>query len=272
MKTLSTLSVKYAEQFPELFALELQDCSVEETADVLNTLPDANVLAVMTHLQSAQLHGVVAGNLLTSKQLFSQSTLDQAAILLARLPKDLALVLVNSVTDKAKQRELRRYLNYPAHSVGAVVSKPSLQYKNTDPVRAVIADLAKLEDQTEPTILVVDASGKYLGVVEAWRLFPAMTSDQTIASLTGEVEPLLAEIDQVTAMANPLWNSRSWLPVVDYQLRLIGICRQVHLAQELPLTEPSPPHVLTSSVQAMVGQMFHILLSLFDLLLNRSKQ
>ncbi len=268
---MGTLSIKYAEQFPELFALELNGCSVAETADVLNTLPDRNVLAVMTHLESSQLQGVVAGKLLTTEHLFAESTLDEASVLLTRLPKDLALALVNSVTNKSKQRELRRYLNYPAHSVGAVVSKPTLQYKSTDLVSTVIGDLAKLEDQAEPTILVIDTSGKYLGVLETWQLFPAMASNLSVAGLISEVEPLLAEIDHSTAMINPLWQSRSWLPVVDYQLRLIGICRQVHLAQEHQLAEPAPPHVLTSSVQAMVGQMFHILLSLFDLLLNRSK-
>jgi Mg/Co/Ni transporter MgtE len=268
---MGTLSIKFAEQFPELFALELKGLPVRDTADVLNRLPDRNVLAVMTHLESSQLEGVVAGSLLTTEQLFAESTLDQASVLLTRLPKDLALVLVNSVTNKAKQRELRRYLNYPAHSVGAVVSKPTLQYKSTDLVSTVIADLAKLDDQAEPTLLVIDSSGKYLGVLETWQLIPAMASNISVAALVSEVEPLLAEIDHTAALSNPLWQSRSWLPVVDYQHRLIGICRQVHLAQEHQLDEPAPPHVLASSVQAMVGQMFHVLLSFFDLLLNRSK-
>jgi|GEM_PF-3916107 len=265
------LSVEYAEQFPEQFALELKGFSAHDTADVLNTLPDRNVLAVMTHLESSQLEGIVTGNLLTTEHLFAESTLDQASVLLARLPKDLALALVDSVADKSKQRELRRYLNYPAHSVGAIVSKPTLQYKNTDLVSSVIGDLAKLEDQAEPAILVVDAGGKYLGVLETWRLFPAMAASISVAGLVSEVEPLLAEIDRNTAVSNPLWQSRSWLPVVDYQHRLIGICRQAQLIPEHSLVEPAPSHVLASSVQAVIEQMFHILLSLFDLLLNRSK-
>ncbi len=271
MNAMGALSIKYAEQFPELFALEINGYSVNEAADVLNTLPDKSILAVMTHLESAQLHGIVAGNLLSSDQLFAESTLDQASVLLTRLPKELARQLVDSVANKSKRRELGRYLNYPAHSVGAVVSKPTLQYRSTDLVSAVIGDLAKREDRSEPSILVVDAESKYLGVLETWQLFRAMNTNLAVAGLINEVEPLLAEIDHSTAMLNELWTTRSWIPVIDYQRRLIGICRQGHLAQEYQQLEPPPPHALARSVEAMVGQMFHIFLSLFELLLSRSK-
>ncbi|XOV85553.1 MAG: hypothetical protein ACFHXK_10650 [bacterium] len=274
MKSVGALSIKYAEQFPVLFASELKGYSASEVGEILNTLPDEHLLAVVTHLDAAQLQDIVAGHIISADQLFAASTLDQAAILLARLPKEIALQLVDAVTGKRKRRELLRFLNYPAHTVGAVVSKPTLQYKSTDLVTTVIGDLAKLDDRSEPALLVSDADGKYLGIVSVWRLFPTLSStvpvNLSMAGLVEEVEPLLAEIDQTTALLNDQWLQRTWVPVVDYQHRLVGICRQAHLAREMPLHDSKPSHGLANSMELFIRQMFHVFLSLFDLLLNRS--
>lgn len=271
MTVIGELSRKYAEQYPEQFAQELATCSVKETADILSSLTGKTILRVSAHLGATQLRELILNSLLSADKIFAGSTLDEASVLLTRLPRDLSLALVTAVTNKSKQRELRRYLNYPPHSVGAIATSASLQFLDTDLVSGIIVELSQFESQEEPAIVIVDATGKYIGVLDTWKMLPVYKSKSPVSRILSVVEPLRAEFEHSTAITDAQWATRNWLPVVDHQNRLVGICRSENLKREQVDSEMSSQMSLLGTVDSVLRQAYRVLALLLEAVLSRSK-
>lgn len=271
MTMISELSRKYAEQYPEQFAQELAAYSVKEIADILSPLAGKTILKVSAHLGASQLYELVSNSLLSADQVFAGASLDEASVLLTRLPRALSLQFVAALTNKSKQRELRRYLNYPPHSVGAIATSASLQFVETDLLSGVLNDLSQFDDRFEPAVVIVDATGRYAGVLDLWKVIGTLNSKMPVSRILSEVEPLRAEFEHSTAISNDQWATRNWLPVVDHQNRLVGICRYAHLKSEHADSEMPAQMTLLGTFDSVLREAYRVLVVLLGLVLSRKQ-
>lgn len=222
MKNLDPLSVDFATRYPDAFARVLGRGDAAEMAQIIARLPAASRAGIVARLPVARIEFLLQSDIDDPAQWLSAAPFDDAVTLLSRMPQQRRLDIINAIADRDCRRRLLRHQRYPLHSVGALVRDvPLIISAGTKAVDAV-AELRGLASDDQGPLVVVDAEGRYLGILDRWRLLLGNPPPGEVGDYVIDVAPLYPETPIVAAVHVDEWHRRNWLPVVDHRKRVIG--------------------------------------------------
>lgn len=144
--------------------------------------------------------------------------------LLDELPARVAKRLVAGLTPESRE-SLLTFMNYPAGSVGRLMSGRYIAVRDSVPAAAAIDRVrdSSLSGERTQTLYVVDATRHYMGMVHVTDLLRARP-DSPVGALA-ERRDLAAETgeDQESAARRLVRSALPALPVVDREGRLVGV-------------------------------------------------
>ena len=123
------LNADFARKHPDLFARSLGRGEAEEIAAVLEALPIAVAASIVSRLPASKVQALQALDQQLDEKWLANAPVEDAKTLLSRMPRERSLMLVNSLTSRKRRHRLLQYLNYPAHSIGALVTDVPLHEK-----------------------------------------------------------------------------------------------------------------------------------------------
>lgn len=225
------LNTDFARSHADTFARILGRGDVAEIAKVLETLPPDVAASVVSRLPPSRVAALIASGQQAEARWLADAPLNDAKTLLSRLPRESSLPLVNSIPDRQRRRKLLQYLNYPAHSVGALVTEMPLRFASDMPTADVLAELRSLRADYPGFVAIVRTDGRYLGTLDIWALLTSDALGGTIRDFVVATPRLHAETSLSSAIHDEDWQSNSWLPVVDHEQHLLGgVSRQAAYA------------------------------------------
>ena len=222
MTDMDRLSQDYAVRHPDAFARLLGRGPLDECELVIDSLPAAHKASIVARLPAIRIRQLIDTGRHTPARWLADAPLDDAVSLLSRLPRERLLRDVNSVDNRERQRRLLRQLQYPAHSVGALVVDIPLRVNAETPAADVVEELRGLDTESTGPVVVVDNKGHYVGVLDRLRLLlrshpTGSTADYSIAVTALRPE---TQVDDVARIDD--WHTRNWLPVIDQRDRVLG--------------------------------------------------
>jgi len=216
------LARDFAARHPDAFSRVLGRGEAGEIDEVLDALPAEQVAAIVSRLPARRVEEVFASARHNPARWLAAAPFDDAVQLLSRIPRERRLALVNSLADRDRRRRLLRHQQFPAHSVGSLVSDIPMRLDAAEMASDVLAELRELEADDPGPLVVVDDDGRYLGVLDRWRLLIRNPPPGLVADYLIDIKPLRPETPAATAATDDAWMSRNWLPVVDQQQHVLG--------------------------------------------------
>jgi len=222
----SVLLAAFAEQAPNRLASLLADGSAEERLDVFTMLSPPAAAAVAAHLGKRELAEVPEAMLV---RWIETGAFDDAVMLLGKLGRKEALERVESVADEERRRGMRQFFVFPLHSLGSITSSELIRVPAGATIREVLDLLAGQDASREVPVVVVDAGGRLVGALDFWRLALHVDSGGLARDCLREAPGLRPEISIDSAVELPVWRDHAWLPVVDGELRLLGVVARARI-------------------------------------------
>ena len=222
MTDIDPLNLDFAERHPDAFAMVLGRADYEEINRVVAALPVNLRAAIAARLPSNHVAMLLQGRDDDAVDWLASADFEDAVGLLSRLPRDRRLVLVNSLDNPDRKRRLLRLQQYPGHSIGALVGDVPMRIGARADAADVLAELRTIELDDPGPLVVVDRSGRYIGIVDRWRLLMANPLTGPVQDYVIEVAALRPETPIDTAAQLPDWHTRNWLPVVDHEQYVLG--------------------------------------------------
>lgn len=233
MKINNSLSQKYLLDYPVEAARILEQVSAEDVAAFFVELPlqtAALVFAAMLPEKSAlcleRIEGIPAVKLLTEMPVTS------AARIFRLLNPKKQETLMNSISEKTKKR-LRRYLNYPASSAGALLDLKFDMLPENITVADAIRRIEHLGHSVNCELYIVNDLHQLVGMIELGRLLTSNHHSQLRDIMTRKSQPISVHAMADSLPAHPGWVSRRRLPVVERDNTLIGVLEYRHLQKVL---------------------------------------
>lgn len=223
MSDADRLSLDFATRHPDAFARALGRGEFEECEQILAGLPVATKAGIVARLPAPQIRRLLDSDQQQPETWLCDAPFEDAVNLLSRLSRERRLLLINKLADSDRQRDLLRQQQYPAHSIGALVSDiPQLLAAMTQ-AKDVVNDLRGLDPDTIGPIVIVDIYGRYLGVLDRWRLLLRSPPTGLVEDFLVPLTPVRPETPVAVVALDDEWHSRNWLPVVDHRQRVLGI-------------------------------------------------
>ena len=262
------LNTDFARKHPDAFARVLGRGEPAEIAEILRSMPAAISASIASRLPVSRMNAILATGDNVEARWLSDAPLDDAKTLLSRIPRENSLTLVNSLTDRTRRRKLLQHLNYPAHSVGALVADVPVRFTSDSRAADVLAELRQIKTGFPGLIAIVRPDGRFLGALDLWALLVSAAPGGTIRDFTVPTPTLHPETSLLSAVQDADWHSHSWMPVVDHEERLLGNVSRASLfaAIEQPDERARPTMDLFTSLTTDVIRLFG---ELFDQILGR---
>lgn len=222
MADVDVLNADFARNDPEAFARILARGDAVEISEVLERLPPAVAASVVSRLPVPLIEDLIDHNEDAFNTWLVDTPIDTAIALLGRVPREMSLALVNSLGDRIRRRRFLQYLRYPTHSVGALVSDVPLKFRSDAPAEEALEELRELGGEDPGPAVVVLEDGSYLGLLDLWKLLTGTPVTGAVSNYVLAASPLHAETPAASAISDPNWNKHNWLPVVDYEGRILG--------------------------------------------------
>jgi Mg/Co/Ni transporter MgtE len=222
MDDIDRLSLDFAIRHPESFARTLGQGEFDECERVLESLPADRKAAIVARLPATRIRQLFDSERQRPADWLVDAPFDDAVNLLSRISRDRRLALVNSLDDRDRQRQLLRHQQYPAHSVGALVAEIPLRVGAESLAAEVLAELQKLDDEAQGPVVIVDTEGRYLGVLDRWLLLLRSPQSGSVRDYLVAVKALRPETPVSAVAMSDEWHTRSWMPVIDHQRRVLG--------------------------------------------------
>ena len=222
MADLDPLSLDFASRYPDAFARVLGRGEAKECAEIVEHLPDRQKAAIVARLPVAQIEELLGAEPQAPVEWLADAPFDDAVTLLSRIPRARRLDLINAVSDAGRRRDLLRHQQYPVHSVGALVRDVPMRISAQTNAADALAELRELESDDPGPLVVVDADGRYRGIVDRWRLLMGNPPAGTVDDYVIDVKPLRPETPIAVAATSEEWHTRNWLPVIDHKQRVLG--------------------------------------------------
>lgn len=222
MGDVDRLNLDFAARHPDLFARVLGRGEFEECERILDGLPAERKAAIVARLPAGHIRKLLDSDRQRPAHWLVDGAFDDAVTLLSRIPREQRLALVDSLEDRDRQRQLLRNQQYPAHSVGALVGDIPLRVGADLPVVEILGELRKLEPEARTPVVIVDAVGHYLGVLDRWRLLLRNPTSGLVKDYLIRVRAVRPETPATVIAASDEWHTHSWLPVIDHRLRVLG--------------------------------------------------
>ena len=261
------LTLAYANRYPEQFATEIASAPDSERLAVLLALPPAAAGRVTARLPAAVFREICSQQRDELVIWLNASSFDDAVALLVRLPRNEQRVLVSLITDRSARRRLRQFLNFPAHSVGALAVELPLRVLADTPLRDLLAELTGLGARGERPIVLTDSDGLYQGILDLWRLALTDHMSGTAADCSLRVEPVQPEMSVHNARNLRQWHRHAWLPVVDHEQRVLGFVSRENILGTSE-TIHSDAEIIGESIAVLCLRYFEVLTELLETLLG----
>lgn len=220
--SLDVLTESFARNFPDEFARQLARGSQPEVFEVLDALPPELGVPVAQRLPPGRFSALIADDDARLKGWLEKADVDDAVAFVGRMPRNQALGLVETLENRGLRRRLLRALRFPPHCVGALMSGRTLQVPGSTTIIDVLEELRRLDAKQEIPVLVLDEIGRYRGKLDLWALLLRDRPTGTAGEFALQVAPLNPETATAQARTAPQWRQHAWLPVVDYEQRVLG--------------------------------------------------
>ncbi len=240
MADLDPLSLDFAARHPESFARLLGRGGVAECAEIVESLPAERKAAIVARLPAARIMELLDSGRHEPAEWLIEAPFDDAVNLLSRMPRERRLALVNSLSDKKRQRQLLRHQLYPAHSVGALVSDIRVRLSAESQAADVLAELRAIQAEDPGPIIIVDADGRYLGGLDRWRLLMQDPPAGRVRDYLVPIRAVRPETPIADVAMEEDWHLRNWLPVTDHRQRVIGAVLRARVFAAVGATRQSP--------------------------------
>lgn len=258
----------FAERFPDAFASSLRHGSDEEISAIVSSLPPQSIASVVARLPAARLLPLLESGEHSPRDWLEDAPFDDAIMLLSRMRRERRIALIGSVRDRRLQRRLMRHQQYPRHSTGFYVEDVFLRIDIDTPVRAVLDELRGDEREDPPLMVVVDASGRYAGVLNPWHLMNSRLNSQRLSEQMEYVQPISPETPVTAAAEHEGWLEHNWLPVVDNKQRVLGALSRAAVLGAANRVSPSKQST-ASLLLELVDGVTHTLGEMLEGLLGR---
>ena len=223
MNDLDRLSLDFANRHPDSFARVLGRHDFAECEQVISSLPQSSTAAIVARLPADYIRRLLDSGRHQPAEWLAAAPFGEAVNFLSRMARGRRLALVNALPDSKRRRQLLRQQQYPAHSVGALVSDIPVLLAADGLVSAVVNDLRALDPETMRPVVVVDADARYLGILNTWRMLLRNPPAGLVRDFILPVTPVRPETPVSMAASNAAWHARNWLPVVDHRERVLGV-------------------------------------------------
>lgn len=223
MKTDNPLSREFLAHYPVEAARVLEQVSSEHVAALFAELPQQLVQPVMVAMLPEKAAAcVAAGTDAAAVELVSE--LHGAAF--ARLFRRLAPVkqeqLMEQLPEKVRRR-LRRYLDYPPASAGALLDAGIDMLPDTMTVSEALRRIGRNERSVSNDIYLVDEAHRLVGVINLGRLLTANRNTRLHDIMNRKTQALSAHATAESLLLHPGWKTRHKLPVVERDNTLVGV-------------------------------------------------
>lgn len=222
MADIDVLNADFGRSDPDAFARILARGDADEIDEVLEHLPSAVAATVVSRAPVPLIEALIDRKVDDFNTWLVDTHIDTAIALLSRIPREISLALVNSLDDRVRRRRFLQYLRYPAHSVGALVSDVPLKLRADAPAEEALEELRGLGGEDPGPAVVVLEDGSYMGLLDMWKLLTGTPVTGAVSTYVLAASPLHAETPAASAISDPNWHEHNWLPVVDYEGRILG--------------------------------------------------
>ncbi len=260
---LDPLAMEFASSHPEELAGALTGESLPDLGDFIARLPVKVAAPVLTRLPSWQLTGLL-GHLEPQfiGRLLMAAAQDDAVAICSHLRESLYPAILAAAPAAGRQR-IRQLLEYPSHSLAALVTTDFIRVEAGTLCGAFCEQLSTSSDTRPRPILVVDAQGRYSGMVSLRALYSRSNRARSVGSVANPVDPLSGMTSAESALSSRLWLRYTELPVVDLRHRLLGVVTRASLQRVAGRDNPAE-----FSVDRVVGELASGYLSLCGRLLE----
>ena len=239
MSEIDPVTADFAERFPDSFAQALRKGSDDDISAMVGSLPPHSVAAVVARLPSARLLALLESGEHSPGEWLEAAPFDDVIMLLSRMRRERRVALIASLSNRGRQRRLKRHQQYPRHHAGFYIEDAFLRVDIDAPASAVLDELRSVDRDDPPLIVVVDNSGRYAGVLSPWQLMSDRFSGQRLKDHVEYVLPIAPETPVTAAAENEGWLEHNWLPVVDNKQRVLGALARAALLGAANRASPS---------------------------------
>jgi len=258
MSETNRLTQDFAKRFPQAFADLLTHADEDDAREVLEALPAANVMAVLARLPSGRLSAIAVDTFIAASARLRADSIDDTATFLAHQPLAQRADLIGKVTDRSLHRKLQQRLNFSSHTVGALTTDPTDIVSADTPLEDVLSVLRSVRDRREVQIVLVDTEGRYVGVLDPWKILGIERAEGAVRRFVSKRPALAAEVSIAAAHESGQWLRASWLPVVDYDNRVLGVVNRADVLNRSERAD-DPAVLMANSVSELARQYVFVL-------------
>ncbi len=255
----------FARKSPVAFAQALGRGSPEEAAALIQDLPGELAIRVAGTLTPHHFSAVAALDLGILLRWLERSGVDAGVAFVSRLSREQGLTLLEALENPSLKRRLGRALRYPEHCVGARLSSNVLRIPGETTAGELLSQLRAGQGDEPPRAVLLDSAGKYQSVLSLWRLTLEEDPGRRVREFGIPVAALRPETSIVDAHADAQWDDNVWLPVADFNDRVIGSVDRRSLAEDNDVTPVEP---LIDSAMLLGQEYLRVSSTLLDSLLK----
>lgn len=243
-----------------LLANGLLEAHPEDAARVLDTLPLAEVLAVLSatsapvavgtlrrlapDLEAAVLSGLEPEH---ATAVVKQLSLDQAAAVLRRLEAAKRETLLESLGGELAH-SLRSLLRFPLNSAGALMDPDVLALPGDLSAQEAIAHMRGHPENVAYNLYLVDREQVLIGVLNLRELLLARRKDPLKSISSEQLFSISARAGRHEILTHPAWRNSRSVPVVDSRGTYLGAVRYQTLRKlEEELRRAGPDHATATA-------------------------
>lgn len=241
-------------------------------ARALDRVPPADVAAFVAAEDEADVAEVIARMQPSRAAAILENLAPaKAAALLHHAPAHVRAVVMRALPPASQQAILRaaprrqaaalsRFLSYDSGSVGAWMDAPSATFAPDTTVGDCLRQLRSLGGRLDPSIFVVDAERRLLGVVELGDLLTAADDERLDAIMRRNIATIAPQASLGSVVSLEAWDSALALPVVDRR-RLVGSLRFDSLREALDIHHGASGGLTANVVTMHMAQALLVSLS-----------
>ena len=262
MTDVDPLLLDFASRHPDAFASVLGRGDPDESTALLEGIPNQLKASIVSRLPAARIEQLTQAAESRIAAWLLDTPFDDAAGLLSRLPRERRLALIETLPDGERKQQLKRNQQYPAHCIGALIGDLPLRVGAVGNAADVLQELRHLDPDDPGPLVVVDADGSYVGILDRWRLLMGNPPRGRVADYVLDVQTLDPETPIASAVTHDAWHSRNWLPVVDYRRRVLGGVSRKQVF-EATTGGPGKRRLTDDVLLVLLVDLFHVLGSAF---------
>ena len=223
MDEVDRLSLDFAVRHPDAFARILGRGAFDECERIIEGLPADRKAAIVARLPAMRIDKLLDSGRQRPADWLADAPVGDAVSLLSRIPRERRLELVNGLGNRDRKRQLLRHLQYPTHSVGALVANIPLRLNAESSAKEVVDELRELDTESRGPVVIVDADDRYLGILDRWQLLLRSPPTGQVKDYRIAVQPIRPETPLTAVAMIDAWHTRNWLPVIDHRDRVLGV-------------------------------------------------